>query len=195
MPNNEINEVNNNKYVCVVCGSEHIHNKKRLLCKKCYNHEYNTTRRNKQAEKVRMAKYRAENFEMWIVTRFKSKAKKEGRDFDLDPAWVKNELARGNCAVTGMPFKLPKYNPGQTGKRGQWTPSIDRIDNSKGYTKSNCRMVVWMYNLAKNNYTDNDIVKMSIALATKFMISMHKDNKDSSIVSHLKGMQTAILTS
>ena len=46
-------------------------------------------------------------------------------------------------------------------------PSIDRIDNSQGYTKNNCRVVSVIYNKAKSDYKDEDVLKMARALVER----------------------------
>jgi len=41
----------------------------------------------------------------------------------------------------------------------------DKIDPSKGYTKDNCRVVCWWYNLAKSIYSDEvvlDLMKTTV---------------------------------
>ena len=39
-------------------------------------------------------------------------------------------------------------------KRNLHGPSIDRIDNNKGYTTDNCQIVCNMYNTGKGQHTD-----------------------------------------
>jgi len=55
------------------------------------------------------------------------------------------------CAATGIPLIIEKLNP--------LYPSIDRLNNLEGYTPGNIRIVAYMYNLARNNYNDNDFVQ------------------------------------
>lgn len=153
--------------VCSFCLEKESCIRNTETINKCYLHWYNTTQRNKESERIRQAKYRSNNFPKYILTRFKSKAKKEGRNFNLDENWIKTQLKNKVCSVTGLPFEIPTYKPGKVGERGPWTPSVDRIDNNLGYTKNNCQLVIWMYNLAKNNYTENDLIRMSMAFVSK----------------------------
>jgi len=78
----------------------------------------------------------------------------KGHQFDLDLEWVIHRLQIGRCEVTGIPFDFesrPERN------RSPWAFSIDRIDGSKGYTKSNSQAVVWAFNAAKGEGTDDDV--------------------------------------
>ncbi|MFK5948397.1 MAG: hypothetical protein QM500_06470 [Methylococcales bacterium] len=91
-----------------------------------------------------------------------------------------------------MPLIKPTYAPGKKGNVGQWSPSIDRIDNTKGYTKDNCRIVVWMFNLAKNNYKDTDLMKLSLAIVKNVLIDIDEGNKEPAFVKYLDGIQNGL---
>lgn len=69
------------------------------------------------------------------------RAAKIGVTFDLTKEWVEERLSSG-CAITGLPFSF------SFGGRGAYSPSVDRIDSSLGYTSSNCRLVLWSVNSA-----------------------------------------------
>ena len=66
-------------------------------------------------------------------------------DFDLTKEWIKEKIEAGHCEVSGEMFSCKvgefstHFNP--------YTPSIDRIDPSKGYTMNNCRMVLACVNM------------------------------------------------
>lgn len=159
----------NNKVakVCRTCNERNTCIQNSKLVKKCYTRWYNTTRRNKKSERLRQAEYRNNNFSKHMLTRFKSKAKKEGRAFNLDEKWIDSQLQNNVCSVTGLSFVMPIYQPGKVGQSGPWSPSVDRINNNLGYTKNNCQLVIWMYNLAKNKFTEVDFMKMSTAFVSK----------------------------
>jgi hypothetical protein len=80
--------------------------------------------------------------------------------FDLDTEHARQELLRrlmvGKCEVTGIPWDL---------NSDPWRATLDRIDNSRGYTLDNVRWVVWIYNRAKGKGSDDEVVKMALALA------------------------------
>jgi hypothetical protein len=62
-------------------------------------------------------------------------------NIDLD--WLEPKLIDGRCEISGLPFDLE-----QNESRGPFRPSVDRIDSLKGYTKENCRVIIWALNAA-----------------------------------------------
>ena len=122
--------------------------------------------------KSRWVAYRAtqknkENSDPWvragrILMWTRRRAAERGMEFDLTREWIADRLVGGVCCVTGIAFDLgrdesQRFNP--------WGPSIDRIDSAKGYTKDNCRAVVWIYNMAKSEWSDDVVVVFAKALA------------------------------
>lgn len=82
------------------------------------------------------------------------RSKYKGWDTDIDYDFIKSGIDRGFCEVTNMPFDL---NSSPTSKKNPFAPSIDRIDSSRGYVKSNCRIVVWQFNMMKAEMSDRDL--------------------------------------
>jgi len=76
---------------------------------------------------------------------------KQGRDFNIDLDFITERLKNGVCEVTGIPFS---YERQKTGRTNKYVASLDRVDSNVGYTKDNVRVVVWWYNLMKNDETD-----------------------------------------
>jgi len=85
-----------------------------------------------------------------------ARAKEKGLPYDLTPTWVAERLQVGLCEVSGIPFVLDGLN-GEN-KRHPFTPSLDRIDSTKGYTRDNVLVVCWIVNSFKNEY-GYDVVK------------------------------------
>ena len=77
------------------------------------------------------------------------RAKKFGSSITIDTAWVEGRLMIGYCKVTGLPFTM---EPNKNGRTSPLSPSLDRIDSSKGYTEDNVQVVVWIYNNAKSHW-------------------------------------------
>lgn len=71
-----------------------------------------------------------------------------GIAYDLDIAWL-SERMRGCCELTGLPFDHAIRNR----RRNAYSPSIDRIVPGGGYTKDNCRVVLYAVNAALNDWT------------------------------------------
>lgn len=88
---------------------------------------------------------------------------KPGLPFDVTVEWIEARIVGNSCEATGLPFDL-------SSRCGAWmpfSPSVDRIDGSKGYTTDNCRVVCLIFNTAKNQFSDEDVLKMAHALVKK----------------------------
>lgn len=98
----------------------------------------------------------------------KRNAKKDGVAFDLTKEWICERLEKG-CEVTGVPFDLTTRNPGLCGFANvqKYAPSLDRKDNSKGYTKDNVQVVIWMYNAAKHIFSHEDVLEFARLLLSQ----------------------------
>lgn len=72
------------------------------------------------------------------------RCRRKGLAFDLDEDWLSARLRSGVCELTGLPFD-PSV---RTRKPNPYTPSIDRIAPKGGYTKGNCRVIVYALNMA-----------------------------------------------
>ena len=61
----------------------------------------------------------------------KRRADKKGMPFTLTKDWVTTKLEAGICELSGVPLEIAQSNTANS-------PSVDRKDNSKGYSNANC---------------------------------------------------------
>lgn len=85
----------------------------------------------------------------------RGRAKKKNFRYDLTYEWAVHNLPK-ICPVFQIPFI---FADGQ-GTRSQFAPSLDRIDNNKGYLKSNCVFVSRKANAMKNCGSIGDLAKL-----------------------------------
>lgn len=109
----------------------------------------------------------------------KAGAGQAGKEFSLTPEWFEERLERNKCEITGITFQFT--SDGQ--RLNPFSPHIDRIDPSKGYTESNSQMVCAIYNMAKLDWTHSDVMKMAEAL-----LARHKRSAKKMSVKELVGM-------
>lgn len=103
-----------------------------------------------------------------MLTWIRSRAGKMHCEFDLTHEWIAQRLEVGICEVSGIRFELSK----PAGLRFHaWAPSIDRVDSSKGYTQSNCRAVVWIYNMAKSEWGDDVVETLALAISSRLALT------------------------
>jgi len=91
-----------------------------------------------------------------LRSRFRD-ALKRGIAFELTPEWAA-ERWTGRCELTNIPFDLTNFVP------CFYSPSIDRIDNAKGYSTDNCRFVLLAINGFKSTGTDEDMLNAAKSL-------------------------------
>lgn len=93
-------------------------------------------------------------------------ARQRAKRSDLEFNITKEDIViPDTCPVLGIPIRagkgrqvdVPKEQRKLVGATDN-SPSVDRIDNSKGYTKDNIRVISWRANYLKNNATLDELV-------------------------------------
>lgn len=106
----------------------------------------------------------------WFVNRgnYRSKTKKK-YSCDLTVEYLKQvwEEQKGMCPFTGWELILPEDSSYPWKEKNPRNASIDRIDNSIGYMQGNVRFVAVMANLARQDFTDEQVIEFCKAVATK----------------------------
>lgn len=90
-----------------------------------------------------------------MVSAARSRCKKKKMDFNLSVGWAIKKLLQGKCEATGVFFNVHKSS--------HWdklSPSVDRVDSKKGYTIDNCQMVTLQFNIAKGQWSNDEMLEM-----------------------------------
>jgi len=95
--------------------------------------------------------YEHANPERKLLWSARDRAKERGYDFDLE---LSDIVIPENCPVYGIPLFNGDGAPSDN------SPSIDRFDNSKGYTKDNIRIISWKANNIKSNRDLSDLKEL-----------------------------------
>ena len=88
----------------------------------------------------------------------RSTAVKKGYEFNLSPKFLSELWSRqeGKCAYSGLKMRLPLTHSEARWSTKKSTPficSLDRLDNSKGYTKDNIQLVCLALNYARSRWS------------------------------------------
>lgn len=100
-----------------------------------------------------------------MLTAAKTASKKKKLPITITKEWIVKKLENGICEVTNIPFVFETCGDRT---RNKYTPSLDRKDPKQGYTVENTRVVIWMYNLWKSDYTDEDVLTFAKIIITSF---------------------------
>jgi hypothetical protein len=114
------------------------------ICKSCYKDQQNEKNRNKPTNER-------------LFRSARSSSKKRGLAFTIKPEDI---VVPDLCPILGIP--LLKESQGRGGKPN--SPSIDRIDNYKGYTKDNIWVISLKANKCKSDLTLEQLERMVIVL-------------------------------
>lgn len=90
-----------------------------------------------------------------LYNRLKASAKKRKIPFDLKLTDLHTLGYYINCPVLGIPLD---YSGKQLNDN---SPTVDRIDSSKGYTANNIIIVSWRCNRSKNDLSSEEIKKIA----------------------------------
>ena len=109
------------------------------------NHE-----ESKSKAAVKARKYKEQRGVTWaLLMSVKTRAKKRGMDCDLEEVDL---VVPERCPVLGIVLQQ------RVGSRGPDYPTVDRIDNTKGYTKDNIRIISWRANNLKGTATLEELI-------------------------------------
>lgn len=100
-----------------------------------------------------------------ILNNSRGRAKARGLNFNLTLLDVYEMLdrQRWRCAVSGLPFKTAQQK-NKSDPRSAFTPSIDRINNLKGYSVNNCRLVLSAINYGMNEWGEDQYYSIALAV-------------------------------
>lgn len=116
--------------------------------KEYYQRYYN---KNKDKFKNKLNKWREKNHEKAILLRAKQRAKQKDFEFNLDAVDIVIPLRCPILDIEIIRNKSIKAN----------SPSLDRIDNTKGYIKGNIMVISNKANTMKNNATPEELIKFA----------------------------------
>lgn len=177
----------NHNYVKVRCECGHdsiqphslLISKTRMGCCECY------------------VKYRAKNYKViglvssWYLGEVKAGAKSRNIEFNLtlsflDKLYTKQEA---KCALSGIDLILFPIRRGKNKSRSEVTASLDRIDNTKGYTEDNVQFVHKAINLMKGCLDNSEFINLC-----KYIANQNRDYKDNFEPNQINGAMKRHLT-
>lgn len=133
------------------------------LCSRCgvfksFNHFYADPRHSsglqsacKLCQKKYIKKHKRDNPEKYLWKSARTSAKQRGIEFTISEEDI---IIPSVCPVLGLPL-TPLSGP-----RSDTTPSIDRIDNNKGYTADNIHVISWRANNLKRDASLSELIKL-----------------------------------
>lgn len=119
--------------------------------------------RNREKHKISCQEWELNNKHSRTLIGAKSRAKKKNIEFDIckkDIEWVTV------CPVFGVPLE---YGTGFGPK--PFSPSLDRIDSSKGYIKGNVQILSNKANIMKHNASKEELISFA-----KWILKTYEEN-------------------
>lgn len=98
-----------------------------------------------------------------MLARSRNRAKESGIEHSIVLEDILPRIETGFCELTKLPFDL---TPPNNASQNPYSPSIDRIDSLKGYTKDNIRIVLYAVNAALGQYGTEIMLPILKAMIT-----------------------------
>lgn len=147
------------KCICPTCDIDfiwkgsisHFNRAKNHYCSRnCQNVKHGLARKNKKNNKQN------DRYQMWCHAR--KRALKNGLEIDIEPNDIPN--IPSICPVLGIEIKRNIKDNSNTHGPSDNSPSLDRIDTSKGYVKGNIRIISNRANRIKSDASFDEIEKI-----------------------------------
>lgn len=103
------------------------------------------------------ANYRMRHPERNLLTLAKRRAKAKGIEFAIEEKDIDIPIL---CPILGIPI-VKIYTKGKSTGPTPNSPSLDRIDNSKGYIKGNVKVISHKANSMKHTASREDLIKFA----------------------------------
>lgn len=112
----------------------------------------------KAKQKICEVNYKSDrkNYLKVCLINLRARAKKRGLDFNLDIEDIKTPAY---CPILKIPLIIKEYST--TKGFSPNSPSVDRIDNNRGYLKDNVQVVSCKANSMKNNATPEELLQFA----------------------------------
>jgi hypothetical protein len=114
-----------------------------------YEKQNQWRRQNPKAVKDSYKKAKLNRPELWLLKQAKKRAKDKGLEFSLV---LEDIVIPTHCPIMGEPLQ---YIPDGY---SDYSPSLDRVDSSKGYTKDNIQVISSIANRMKWNATREQLI-------------------------------------
>lgn len=98
-----------------------------------------------------------------LLGQAKQRSKRLGVPCSLTEQDVEAMLESQVCAVTGIRLYFDRIDSSESLKN-PWAPSLDRIERHLGYVAGNVRVVCWLFNHMRCDYSDEDVLMVARAL-------------------------------
>jgi hypothetical protein len=142
---------------CIECCKKNISENQKNR-NKIYWKEYRDKNREMLRNKRKL--FTSNNKELILLWLSRGRAKKKGIQFDID---VSDIVIPNICPVLGIPiYKDISSNRGMDN-----SPSLDRIDNSKGYVKGNVMVISFRANKLKGDASIDELKKILVYMESQ----------------------------
>lgn len=115
--------------------------------------------RNKEKASAATQRWKRENPAKYVLSQAIQRAKRTGLGHTISLNEVEILLEPMTCALTGWSLKWDWDH-----KLDPLAPSLDRIDNARGYVPGNVRVTCWLVNKMRGNLSDEELLDVAAAL-------------------------------